>query len=187
MTTSINTSLDRSGHRSRCRSAAASGRSLRTGRVQCSPASCSGQRAEVSSQTVGAGTRNEPVDHSMRASPDGYSVYEQRATRGRQLQPAAASIVGVDHHRDEAAPLQRLERCGQCRAVHRKQGGYRTDAGRLGLVQRHHHRVLPAGQAKRPQRFVETPRKRPRGALQVKAQAGVANLVRDSEGQFVSV
>src|SRR5262249_60604406 len=45
--------------------------SLRTGRVQCSPASSSGQRAQVSPQTVGAGTRNKARDLSMRASPDG--------------------------------------------------------------------------------------------------------------------
>ena len=45
--------------------------SLRTGRVQCSPASCSGRRAQVSPQTAGAGTRNKALDLSMRASPDG--------------------------------------------------------------------------------------------------------------------
>src|SRR5262249_7512145 len=45
--------------------------SLRTGRVQCSPASFSGQRAQVSPQTVGAGTRNKALDLTMRASPDG--------------------------------------------------------------------------------------------------------------------
>jgi hypothetical protein len=144
----------------------------------------SGQRAQVSPQAVGAGTRKQAVDHSMRASPDGYSAREQRSTRGRQLQPATASVVGVDHHHDEAAPQQRLDRGGERRTVHGKHGCDPTDAGRLGPVQRHHHRILPAGQAERPQRLVETPCERPRRALQLKAQARVPNEVRGLEGNF---
>ena len=71
--------------------------------------------------------------------------------------------------------MQRLERGGERRAVHGKQRRNRCHAGRLGPVQRHHQRELPAGQAERPQCLVEAARERPRRALQVKAQAGVAN------------
>jgi hypothetical protein len=71
--------------------------------------------------------------------------------------------------------LQGLERGGERGAIHGQQRCDRTDAGRLGPVERHHHRILAAGQAKRPQRIVEPARKRPCRALQVKTQAGVAN------------
>jgi hypothetical protein len=43
---------------------------------------------------------------------------------------------------------------------------------------------LPAGQAERPQRVVEPPRQRPRRALQVKAQARIANQERGRERNF---
>ena len=147
----------------------------------------SGQRAQVAPQAVGAGTRKQALDLAMRASPDRDGARERRPTRGRQLQPATAAIVGIDHHRDEAAPPQRLERSGERRAVEGKHGCDRTDAGRLGPVHRHHHRVLPAGQPERPQHVIETPRKRPRRALQMQAQARVPHEARGLEGNFGSL
>jgi len=142
------------------------------------------QRPQVPPQAIGAGTWNEAFDLEMRAPPDRNGAREQRATRGREFEPAAASVMGVDHHRDEAAPPQRFERGGERRAVHGKQGCDRTDAGRLGPVQRHHRRILPAGEAERPQRVVEPPRQRARRALQVKAQARVPDQERGGEGNF---
>jgi hypothetical protein len=144
----------------------------------------SGQRQQVSPQTIGAGAWKHPLDLAMGASPDRYRAREQRAARTRQLQPATASVVVIDHHRDEAAPLQRLERGGERRAVHGKQRRDRTDAGRLGPVQRHHQRVLAAGQAERPEHLVETPRERPRRALEMQAQARVTDEARGLEGNF---
>src|SRR5947209_18169840 len=70
------------------------------------------QRLQVTPQALGAGTRNEALDLAMRALPEGNRAREQRAARGCQLEPAAAPILGVDHHRDQPAPLQRLERGG---------------------------------------------------------------------------
>ncbi len=49
----------------------------------------------------------------MGASPDRHGAREQRAAGARQFEPPAASVVGVDHDRDEAAPLQQLERGGE--------------------------------------------------------------------------
>ena len=144
----------------------------------------SSQREQVSPQAIGAGTRKRPFDLGMGASPDRHRAREQRAARTRQLQPATAPVVGIDHDRHEAAPLQRLERGGQRRAIHGKQRRDRTDAGGLGPVQRHHQRVLAAGQAERPERLVEAPRERPRRALQVQAQARVADEARDLEGNL---
>src|SRR5262249_44526855 len=92
------------------------------------------QRAQVPPQAVGAATWNLAFDLGMRAPPDRNGAREQRATRGRQLEPAAASVMGVDHHRDEAAPPQRFERGGERRAVHGEQGRDRGDAGWLGPV-----------------------------------------------------
>jgi hypothetical protein len=45
--------------------------------------SCSGQRAQVAPQAVGAGTWNQAVDLGMRASPDGNGAREQRAASAR--------------------------------------------------------------------------------------------------------
>src|SRR5262249_7191897 len=81
----------------------------------------SAQRAQVPPQAIGAGTWNEAFDLAMRSPPDRNRARKQCAARGRQLQPAAASVMGVDHHRDEAAPLQRLERGGERGAVHGEQ------------------------------------------------------------------
>ena len=144
----------------------------------------SGQREQTSPQAIAAGTRKRPLDLGMGASPGWHRAGEQRAARTRQLQPATASVVGIDHDRDEAAPLQRLERGGERRAVHGKQRRDRTDAGRLGPVQRHHQRILAASQAERPERLVETPRERPRRALQVQAQTRIPNEARGLEGNF---
>src|SRR5262245_61629516 len=72
----------------------------------------SAQRAQVAPQAVGAATRDQAVDLGMGAPPDRNGAREQCATRGRQLEPAAAFVLGVDHHRDEAAPLLQLERSG---------------------------------------------------------------------------
>jgi hypothetical protein len=144
----------------------------------------SGHGAQVAAQAVGAAARKQAIDLGMGAPPDRHGAREQRAAGARQFEPPAASVVGVDHDRDEAAPLQQLERGGERGAVHGEQGGDRTDGGRLGPVQRHHHRVLPAGQAERPQRVVEAPRERPRRTLQVKAQAIIPNEKRGFEGNF---
>ena len=100
------------------------------------------------------------------------------------MQMTAKRITPCLWFDDQAAARQRLERGGERRAVHGKQGCDRPDAGRLGPVQRHHSRILPAGEAERPQRVVETPRERPRRALQVKAQARIANQERGCEGNF---
>jgi hypothetical protein len=153
----------------------------------CIPAaitSRSGHVAQVAPQAVGAAAWKHAVDFGMGAPPDRNRTREQGAAGACQFEPPAASVVGVDHDRDEAAPLQQLERGGERRAVHGEQGGDRTDGGRLGPVQRHHHRVLPAGQAGGPQRVVETPRQRPRRALQVKAQTVIPNEKRRLEGNF---
>src|SRR5215472_16107940 len=82
----------------------------------------SAQRAQVTPQPVGAGTWNEAFDLAIRAPPDRNRAREPRAARGRQLESAAASVLGVDHHGDQAAPLQWLERGGERRAVHGEQG-----------------------------------------------------------------
>ena len=53
----------------------------------------------------------------MRAPPDRDSACEQRAAGSGELEPATAPVVRIDYHCDEAAPLERLERGGQRRAV----------------------------------------------------------------------
>ena len=94
-----------------------------------------------------ASSCRDPVLTRLNDRADFISVF-------REPQPATASVLVVDHHRDEVAPLQRLERGGERRAIHGQQRRDRTDVGRLGPVERHHHRILAAGQAERPQRIV---------------------------------
>ena len=45
----------------------------------------------------------------MRAPPDREGACEQRPSRSREPQPATASVRGVDHDRNEIAPLQRRD------------------------------------------------------------------------------
>src|SRR5262245_5512754 len=111
----------------------------------------------------------------MAAPPDRHRPREQRATGSRELQPAAAFVIGIHTDRNETVTLQRLECGGKRRSVGAKHGSDRTDGGRRGLIERHQKRKLPTREAERPQRVVETPRERARGALQVKTQAGVAD------------
>src|SRR5262249_51190187 len=53
------------------------------------------QRGEIAAQTVGAGARNQAIDCRMGVPPDRESAGEQCASGGRQLEPAAAPVVGV--------------------------------------------------------------------------------------------
>ena len=92
------------------------------------------------------------------------------------------NVVDFDPH--QPAALQRLEIGGQGRAVHRQQCRHITDARGVQGIKRHHQRKLTVGQIEQPKGLIETPRHRPRRALQVQAQAAAAKLRGFSDGQF---
>jgi hypothetical protein len=58
-----------------------------------------------------------------------------------------------------------------------------SNSATLGAVQRHQERELAAGQTDRSHQLVEAARHRPRGPLQMQAQAGIAHPDRGLERQ----
>jgi hypothetical protein len=81
-------------------------------RIPAAIRSRSGHGAQVAPQAVAAAAWKQAVDLGMGAPPDLNRTREQGAAGAREFEPPAASVVGVDHDRDEAAPLQQLERGG---------------------------------------------------------------------------
>jgi hypothetical protein len=70
---------------------------------------------------------------------------------------------------DEPLPIERLEVGGERGPIHAQQPCDRADRRRLGLIERHQQRELPAGQPDRAQRLVEAPRQCPRCTLRGEA------------------
>ena len=109
---------------------------------------------------------------------------EERPPGLGQAQAAAAFVGWVDRHLDKPAAFERLQIGGQGRPVHRQQRRHGADARRLRAIERHQQRKLAIGQVERPQHLIETARHRARRALQMQAQAGIANVQGYLEGQF---
>jgi hypothetical protein len=147
----------------------------------------SGKRKEIGAEAVGARPTKKALGRGMRAPPRRNRGGEERAA-GIGQDKAAASFVGViDGHRQDAAPLQRLQSGSERRAVHRQQRRDAADARRLRAIERHQQRELTVRQPERPQRLIEPPRHRPRRALDVKAEASVAHLKGELVGQKIAL
>jgi hypothetical protein len=80
--------------------------------------------------------RQEINDAGVCAVPDREPAPEQSSPRGHEPQQSAASILRIDHHVDEAASLERLERRGQGAPIHCEQRDNARHAGRFRPVQR---------------------------------------------------
>ncbi|QTK79303.1 hypothetical protein AT6N2_C1578 [Agrobacterium tumefaciens] len=93
----------------------------------------------------------------------------------RQPQPFATLVLRILLDADQPAPLQRLQRRRQRRAVHGQKIGDRPHRRRLRPVQRHQQRKLTVIDAHRLQRIVEQSRQRPCRALCMQAKAGIAH------------
>src|SRR5689334_11658815 len=123
----------------------------------------SAQSPKIAAQSIAV--IEQSVERGLCLSPNGKRTRENLLSCCRQRNAARPPVLRVDGDLDPAAPLQRLERRRQCRAIHAKQSGHRGETGRLGAVQRHHQRELSVGQAQRAERVVEAPCQSARRAL----------------------
>ncbi len=146
----------------------------------------SGKRAEMLAEARRFAGGEEAFDVFVGALPDGNGARKDGCSTCSEGEQARAAVRGVGRDADEAAALEGLESGGQGGAVHGEQRGDGGHAGRFGAIERHHERELPVGEAGGAESFVEAAGEGAGGALDVEAEAGVANeegsLVRDGGG-----
>ncbi len=70
---------------------------------------------------------------------------------------AAPAVVRILLDFDQSAALKRLQRGGQRRSIHRKQGSDRPHRRRFGAVERHEQRELAIGKFEGAKFFVKAP------------------------------
>jgi hypothetical protein len=117
---------------------------------------------------------------AMGLFPHGHGRDEQGVGLGREVQTAAASIIGIGGDFDKAAALEGLEGSGEGGAIHREQRSDGGHAGRLRAIERHEQRELAVGKAERAESIVEAAREGAGRALDAEAEAAVA----DAEGSL---
>ena len=71
----------------------------------------SGQLAQAGPHHVDARGGQEPLDPRMLTFPDRRGAGERCAARSRENEPAAAPIIRIDNHFNQAAALKRFEIC----------------------------------------------------------------------------
>jgi len=124
-------------------------------------------------------------DLRMRIFPDRISLGQQRPSGRGQGETPATAIFLVDRNFQKSATFERFEIGCECRSVHRE---IKRDAAmrrRLRPVKRHQQRKLTIGEIERPQYVVETARQRTGRAVNMQAQAIVADQVRGGERQLI--
>jgi len=119
--------------------------------------------------------------------PERHCRRQHAPPRRGERQPAAAAVRRVHRHRYQLAPFQRLQIGGERGAVHHQEIRDPPHRWRHRLVERHHQRELPVGDAGGPQRLVEATGQRPCCPLRVQAETGVADPKRDVERQNVAL
>ena len=73
----------------------------------------------------------------------------------------------------QAAALQRLQRGGQRRPIHRKQGSDRPHRRRLRTIERHQQGELPVGEVEGAKFFIESPRQGARRTLHMETETTI--------------
>ena len=136
---------------------------------------------------MSVGVGKPALELTVGALPDRNGPGQQRPTRRRQREQAAAPVIRSDCNRHQAAAHQRLERGGERRSIHGKQRGHRSHSRGRGAIERDEQRELAAGQFERPERVVETTGQPAGGTLSVQAQAPVADVPRHCERHITGV
>jgi hypothetical protein len=135
----------------------------------------SGKRAEIVAEAIGVAIPEQSFGGAMRLFPHWHGRGEQCAAFPGQVQSATAAVFGgcCDFH--EAAALEGLQCCGERRAIHGEERSNRGYAWRLRAIERHQQRELSVGKAERTQGVVEAAREGAGRALNVEAEAAVAD------------
>jgi hypothetical protein len=124
-------------------------------------------------ELVGAG--ESLFDGSVGLVPDWDCGGKQSSPRGGESKLTGSPVFRVRCDREQAAALQGLE-CGrQGGAIHRQKSGDGAHGRGDGAVETHEQGELAAGEVERAEGVVETPGERTGGALDVEAEAAVAD------------
>ena len=94
----------------------------------------------VCEQVFGAG---------MKPAPNGDGSGQQVIAGRRQREGTAAAVFRIGRNRDKSALLQRLEDCGNRRAIPAETFGDRSDPPRGGPSKKHEELKLSVGQVER--------------------------------------
>ena len=93
-----------------------------------------GKRTQIDAQFLIVGTRQKVLNFGVGLPPYRNSRDKKRPSDRCQFQPPRAFVGIIDTHFYEAAPLERFQISGQCRAVHGQQRGYAANAWRLPAI-----------------------------------------------------
>jgi hypothetical protein len=146
------------------------------------------ERAQSVTQGIRAYPRELMLGLGVCRLPQRVGSRQQPASGRRQGETAAAPVLPVDGYLEEAAPFERFEVGGECRAVHREQRRNTAEARRLRAIERHQQRELAIGEIERPEHIVEMPRQRTSRTMDVQAQAAVAHhMGRGKRERIISV
>ena len=85
----------------------------------------------------------------MKPTPMGDGSGQQVSAGSRQGEPKAAAVIGIDSHRDKPALLQRIEDCGNRRAISPEPFRDRRNPLRGCLPEQGEKHKLPIGQVER--------------------------------------
>lgn len=107
--------------------------------------------------------------------PDGKRAGEEIAAPGGEDEDAAATVGWVGGDFDQAAALKWLEGGGKRGAIHGEQRGDGAHGWRVGAIERHEERELAVGEIEGAECFIETTGEGAGGALDVQAEAAIAN------------
>jgi hypothetical protein len=111
----------------------------------------------------------------VNAAPDWGGARKQTATFVGEPQDAAASIVWVWRHFDQAATFKGLQSGSERGSIHCEQRRYWPHGWRLGAIEGHQERKLAVGQFEGAQCVVEAPRQGTRGTLNVKTETAISH------------
>jgi hypothetical protein len=145
-----------------------------------------GEGAEDGAEGGGVGVVDLLVEGVVGLAPDGVGPGEQVAALSGEEKDAAAAVfgIGVDFH--EAAALEGLEGGGEGGAAHDQELGDWRHGRRLGAVESDEDGELAVGEAEGAEGHVEAASEGTGGALNEEAEAAVADLVGDIEGEGIS-
>jgi len=143
----------------------------------------SGDDAEVLAQRIPIDARSELFNLFVCALPYGQGSGEKASSFFGENQDPAATIGGVGLDLNQPAAFQRLQRSGQRRPIHRKQGSDRPHRRRLRAIQGHEQGELPVGEFERAKFFIESPRQGTRCTLHVETETSILDQQSCFEGQ----
>jgi hypothetical protein len=136
---------------------------------------CLRERTKGAAECFGVTGGDELIDFVVCGLPDGKRTGEEVAAFGGEDEDAAAAVGRIGRYLDQAAALKWLEGGGKRGAIHGEQRGDRAHGRRVGAIERHEERELAVGEIEGAECLIETTGEGAGGALDVKAEAAIAN------------